>query len=152
MGGAIFKLSLWEVRQVLKRLGKAGGHTGRTAAGRRPYRQDGGRRLPASLYLAAPYGIWPPMSGRCLCLPAMSLVHALTSMAWDFVKVMFICAGRGFAPGRPPWHLAAHVREVPLPPSHVPCACLGFHGTGLCQCHVYAQAETLHLAALTSMG
>ena len=42
-----------------------------------------------------------------------------------------------FVPGRPLWHLAAHVRDVPLPPSHVPCACLDFHGMGLCQSHVY---------------
>ena len=32
--------------------------------------------------------------------------------------------GTAFAPGPTPWHLAAHVREVPLHPSLVPCACL----------------------------
>ena len=39
---------------------------------------------------------------------------ALTSIEQDFVEVMLILQGRGFGPGWPLWHLAAHVREFPL--------------------------------------
>ena len=46
-------------------------------------------------------------------------------------------------------------RRCLVPPIEVPCACLDcldFHGRGLCQCHIYVQAGTFQLAALTSMG